>query len=162
MIRRKPTKEELRELRWIANIQFRGFGEELIPDDIELVVSPSTYKIRYLLLNNRIYLSIRASDYRFLLHILSGRKLNSILPHPMLRVYVDTKYSDFIRKGGNVFAKHVVIADPEIRPGDEVLIIDSKSLELIGVGKAVKPGWAIPFHSWGEAVKTREGIGESK
>lgn len=162
MIRRKPTQEELEELRWIANIQFRGCGRELIPDNIELVISPSTCKIRYLVLNNTIYLSIRASDYRYLLHIYSGQKLNQVLPHPLLRVYVNPKYSSFIRSGKNVFTKHVVVADPGIRPGDEVLIVDSESYELLGVGKAVKPGWAIPFHSWGEAVKTREGVGEYK
>ena len=160
MIRRKPTREELEELRWIADLQFNGFGHELIPDDVEIVLSPSTYKIRYLLLNDTLYLSLRAGDHRFLLHLLAGERLNEIVPHPRFRVYVNPRYSRFVVKGGNVFTKHVVLSDPEIRPGDEVLIVEYGSSKYIGVGKAVKPGWAIPFHGWGEAVKVRETVGD--
>jgi len=148
--------EELEELRSIADLQFYGVGEKLIPEDIVVVLSPSTYRIRYILLNNEIYLTLRASDHRFLLHIRAATRLNKILPHPLMRVYVNPKYSIYISEGGNVFAKHVVIADPEIRPGDEVLVLDYNTKELLGVGKAVKPGWCIPYHSWGEAVRLRE------
>ena len=160
MIVRKPSREELDELRWIANLQFRGYGDVIVPDDIEIAYSPSTFKIRYLLLNNRIYMSMRASDYRFILHLPAGLTMNNTIPHPLLRVYVDSKYSVFIVKGGNVFSKHVVLADPEIKPGDEVLVVDYDTCRLIGVGKAVKPGYAIPIYSWGEAVRMRETIGE--
>ncbi|OYT37691.1 MAG: pseudouridine synthase, partial [Desulfurococcales archaeon ex4484_58] len=159
MIKRKPSRRELIELRRIADLQFRGVGEKLIPDNIFIVVSASTQKIRYLLLENKVYLSLRAGDHRFILHILSGRRLNEILPHPYMRVYINPNYSEFIKRGGNVFTKHVVLSDPDIRPGDEVLVLDSSTKELLAVGKAVKPGWSIPYHSWGEAVRVREGIG---
>ena len=49
LYRKRASSEELEELRWIANLQFDGYGVELIPDDIILVISPSTGKIRYLL-----------------------------------------------------------------------------------------------------------------
>lgn len=158
MIKRTPSPQELSELRRIADIQFRGVGNELIPSDILLVLSPATGKIRYLEWKNKLYLSIRASDYRFLLHVPSGLVLNTILPHPHLRVYVDPKYSRFIAEGGNVFCKHVAYADPEIRPGDEVLVVDASSHELLGVGRAVKPGWEITYYRWGEAIRIREGV----
>lgn len=160
MIKRRPTVEELEELRAIADLEFRGVGEQLIPDDIVLVISPSTMKIRYLLLDNKIYLSIRAGDYRFILHVSAGKVLNKILPHPHLRIYVNSRYSEFIASGGNVFCKHVVMADPNIKPGDEVLVVDSDSYELLGVGRAIKPGWEITYYSWGEAVRLREGVSE--
>ncbi len=158
MIRKKPTPEELDELRWIADLQFRGFGRDLIPPNIVIVISPSTGKIRYLELDGRIYLSVRASDYRFILHISAGRKLNQIIPHPLLRVYVDDKYSEYIADGGNVFCKHVVLADPYIRPGDEVLAVEYPTSKLLGVGRAVKPGWEITYYKWGEAIRIREGV----
>ncbi len=160
MIRRPPTPNELEELRWIADLQFRGYGREVIPANIILVISPSTGKIRYLELNGKIYLSIRASDYRYILHVEAGKILNKVLPHPLLRVYVDEKYSRFIEEGGNVFCKHVVMADPDIKPGDEVLAVEYGSNRLLGVGRAVKPGWEVTYYKWGEAIRIREGIGE--
>jgi len=155
-MRRKPSSDELEELRWIANIQFRGYGRQLIPENIELLLSPSTLKIRHILLEGKLYLSIRASDYRFVLHIPSGKVLHETAPEPLFRVYVNGKYTEFLLRGGNVFSKHVVAADPEIRPGDEVLIVEFGTSKLIGVGRAVKPGWAMPRYSWGEAVRVRE------
>lgn len=147
-------------MRGIASIQFRGFGREIIPEDVELLISPSTRKIRRLVVKDELYLSLRASDYRFVLHMPAARVINSVLPHPFIRVYVNNYYSAFVRERGNLFAKHVVAADPSIRPGDEVVIVDADSYDVIGVGRAVKPGWAMPLHGWGEAVRVRERSGE--
>ncbi len=160
MIIRPPTCEEYRELVAIADLQFHGFGGEIIPKEILVVVSPSTQKIRYLIYNGKHFLALRAGDHRFILHIEGGRRINKVLPHPYLRVYVNSNYSQFIAKGGNVFCKHVVMADPDIRPGDEVLVVDIDTLELVGVGRAIKPGWEITYYSWGEAVRVREGVSE--
>ncbi|MET1160235.1 MAG: PUA domain-containing protein [Thermoprotei archaeon] len=160
MIKRRLSEEELQELRAIAKLQFHSVSEEFIPDDVIAVISPSTYKIRYLLYRGKNYLSLRASDYRLLLHIMSGVKLHDLLPEPLSRVYVNPKYSRFIIDGGNVFSKHVVFADPGIKPGDEVLVVEYGSGKLLGVGKSVKPGFAISFHSWGEAVRIRETIAD--
>ncbi len=161
MIKRRPRQDELNELRRLADLQFHGVGDELIPDDVMVAVSPSTGKIRFIEFNNEIYLSVRASDYRLLLHRGSGRVLHKILPHPLLRVYVNHKYAPFVGRGGNVFSKHVVYADPGIRPGDEVLAVDNKTLELLGVGRASKPGWVITYYKWGEAIRIREGVSEA-
>jgi len=146
------------ELRSIADLQFRGVGSKLIPDNVLLAISPTTLKIRHLLLNDRIYLSLRAGDHRYILHMDAGYRLNTVLKPPLLRVYVNHKYSEYVAEGGNVFAKHVVSSDPSIKPGDEVLVIDFDTQELIAVGKAVKPGSTIPYHNWGEAVKVRESV----
>ncbi len=158
LIKRPPLPHELVELRVLARFQFRGVGEEFIPEDVLVAISPSTGKIRYLERNGAIYLSIRASDYRLLLHKASGYVLNKLLPHPYLRIYVNPKYAPYIMEGGNVFSKHVVYADPAIRPGDEVLAVNSKTGELLGVGKAVKPGWVVTYYKRGEALRIREGV----
>lgn len=156
MIKRKATQKELILLRGIANLQFRGYGEEIIPDDAILLLSPSTFKIRGLEVGNELYLTIRASDYRFILHKPSAIKLNETIPHPLMRVYVSDNYAKMIVEGGNVFSKHVVIADPEIKPGDEVLIHSYPSMKLIATGKSLKPGWSMNLFNRGEAVRVRE------
>ncbi|MGC9012015.1 PUA domain-containing protein [Thermogladius sp.] len=158
MIRRRLSDQELEELRYIAGLQF-GVSGEFIPEGAEGEFSKNTLKLRRIIVDDKPYLSIRASDYRFNLHIPSGLVLNRLLPHPRLRVYVMERYSEFVARGGNVFCKHVVMADPDIRPEDEVLVVDEKG-NLLAVGRAVKPGWEMVFYKWGEAVRIRQGVRE--
>ncbi len=155
-IKRKPSDRELDELRWIAKIQF-GVGRDFIPDDIDVVLSRSTLKIRLLLLNGEKYLTLRAGDYRFNLHIASGKVLNRILSHPKYRVYIKDEYIEFVAGGGNLFNKHVLMADPGIKPNDEVLVTSSNG-ELIAVGRAIIPGFEMVYYKRGEAVRVREGV----
>ncbi len=157
MIKRKPTVWELNELREIAEFQFGIRGELLIPNNVDVVVSVNTNRIRFILLDNEKYLSLRSRDYRFNLHIASAHALNKLLPHPRLRVYVKEPYVEFVARGGSLFSKHVLMADPDIRPGDEVLVVDFKG-SLIAVGRAKLSGWEITHYNRGEAVKVREGV----
>lgn len=157
MIRRKLTADELKELRAIAEYQFGIRGDMLLPEDVIAVVSPGTNRIRVLEKGGEKYLSVRAGDYRFNLHILSARVLHAHLPPPYLRVYVKNEYAPFVMRGGNVFAKHVMMADPHIRPGDEVLVVDENDT-LIAVGRAVLAGHEIVYYKRGEAVRVREGV----
>lgn len=159
MIRRPPTSEELKELRAIAAYQFGISGDDLIPPHVTLVLSKRTMRVRMLLLDNKKYLSLRAGDHRFNLHVPSGLVLNRLLPHPRLRVYVKDEYAEFIAKGGNLFARHALMADPLIRPNDEVLVVDSSG-NLLAVGRAVMSGWELAYYKRGEAVRIREGISE--
>ena len=61
--------------------------------------------------------------------------------------------------GINVFAKHVKDADPEIRPGSEVIIVDEED-NLLAVGKAILNGKEMIAFKSGIAVKVRRGVGE--
>ncbi|MCY0867970.1 MAG: pseudouridine synthase [Desulfurococcus sp.] len=155
---RRPEPRELSELRWIARLQF-GVRGEFIPDSVELAVSPSTMKVRHVMLGGVKYLTLRAGDYRFNLHVASGRVLNKMLPYPKLRVYVKRDYAEFIAAGGNLFSRHVLAADPGIRPGDEVLVV-SLSGDLLAVGRAVLAGHEMVYYKRGEAVRVREGVME--
>ena len=155
----RPTPSELLELRSIASLQFRGVGTSFIPDNILVQRSPSTYRIRIVFLDKKPLVSLRAADYRLLLRIYGGIRLNKILSFPLLRVVVSNKYSSFIAEGGNVFAAHIVFADPEIRPYDEVIVVNEDS-EVLAVGRALLPGYIMTFFSRGEAVRVREGIKE--
>jgi predicted RNA-binding protein (TIGR00451 family) len=80
------------------------------------------------------------------------RWLHSNLPAPHNRVDISPEILDFIRKGRSVFAKHVLQADPAIRPQGEVLIV-SGSDQLIGLGRAKISGEAMMGAQKGVAVK---------
>lgn len=157
LITRKPTESELLELRSIAELQFKIPGFMLIPDDIEVVVSPNTSRIRLVLRSRSRYLALRARDYRFNLYIPAGIVLNNHLPHPYMRVYVKDDYADFIARGRTLFCKHVLMADPEIRPHDEVLVVNTTG-KLLAVGRALVAGGEMVYYKRGEAVRVREGV----
>lgn len=157
MIIRRPTLDELRELRSIAEYQFGVSGTIVIPETIEVAVSPNTNRIRFILLGGKKYLALRSRDYRFNLYLSAGTVLNRVLPHPRLRVYVKDNYTEFISKGETLFCKHVLMADPLIRPNDEVLVNNTRG-ELVAVGRARLAGWEMVFYNRGEAVKVREGV----
>ncbi|MEZ0394376.1 MAG: PUA domain-containing protein [Desulfurococcaceae archaeon] len=154
---RRPTPEELEELRALAEYQFAVPGELLVPDGVLVEVSATTGKVRRIFLDGAVHLTLRASDYRFNIHLSAGRILDGAVPHPRLRVYVSSVARDFVAAGGNVFCKHVIAVDPLLRVGDEVLVADGRG-ELIAVGRLVKPAPEVVFYRRGEAVRVREGV----
>lgn len=154
---RKPAPRELEQLRKIAELQFGVPGEVFIPDDVLVAVSPATEKIRLVIHKGKPYLGVRSRDYRFNLYITSGVVLNNLLPKPKLRVYVKDEYASFVATGKNLFCKHVLAADPDIKPEDEVLVVNTSN-ELIAVGRSAKSGWEMVLYKRGEAVRIREGI----
>jgi predicted RNA-binding protein (TIGR00451 family) len=84
--------------------------------------------------------------------------LSKIRPAPNI-VVVDASVADAIRDGGDVFAKHVVHADPDLRPGEEVIVTDSSD-SLLGVGSAVLAGHEMTAFRRGVAVNLRKGTNE--
>ena len=63
-------------------------------------------------------------------------------------------------RGGTLFAKHVTEVDPDIRAGEEVLVVDEEG-SLIATGKAhLSPEEMIQMNR-GPAVKIRKGADES-
>lgn len=74
-------------------------------------------------------------------------------------VVVQSDVADFVRKGGDVFAKHIVRADANLRTAEEVIVMDEEGA-LIGVGRAVLSGYDMSFFKRGVAVKVRRGIEE--
>jgi len=75
-----------------------------------------------------------------------GRRL---VPHKKYQITLTT---DFSLKG-SVFVPGIQDADPDIRKGDEVLIIQNESLQAVGV--AMMNGEEMKNRSYGEAVKVR-------
>ncbi len=149
----------LHRARTIANFQFgRGAGRALVPDGTEFKLS-STGRLRYLYSGNERIATLRANDGLLTLSMLGAQRLHSHFQAPGLRVVVSQEVSPFIAKGGNVFAKHVLCADPDMRSGEEVLVVDEND-RLVATGTAVLSPDEMLQIKRGVAVMTRRAAEE--
>ncbi len=157
----KPSREELEILIAVADYQFyRGAGLALFGDGSDIMVykSPNTLKIRHVYdSKGNLIVSVRADTNRFTLGVYGGLRLKSAMQYPLLRVVVTDEAVKHVREGGNVFCKHVIGGDPNIRAGCEVLIVDRDD-NLLGVGKARLSMQDMYEMRSGEAVRTRRGV----
>jgi predicted RNA-binding protein (TIGR00451 family) len=72
-----------------------------------------------------------------------------------MRVKVEDEPAEFAAKGNNVFAKFVVDCDLEIRPGDDVLVVNTKD-ELVAVGRALMNKEEMLAFKRGVAVRVKD------
>ncbi|HKJ60002.1 MAG TPA: PUA domain-containing protein [Halobacteriales archaeon] len=100
-----------------------------------------------------------ATDGRFTLGFLGGRRLLAGLDAPTARVVVGDESVSFVRDGKNVFAKFVVAADPDLRAGDEAVVVHEDGT-LLAVGRAELDAAAMADFQTGMAVKVRTGADE--
>ena len=145
------------DLRTTADYQFgRGAGAALFPDDATLDIEYSTGGRPSQIHAPDGRLTSMNTDGRFTLGFAGGRRLHDALDHPAYRVAVGDDSEPFVRDGKNAFAKFVAEVDPEIRPGDEVLVVHEGG-ELLAVGRAELAAEAMLDFDSGMAVKVREG-----
>src|SRR5439155_992144 len=86
-----------------------------------------------------------------------ARRLRAAFPSPRLRVIVEPDSVPFQRDGKNVFAGFVRDADPEIRPGDEVLVVSPED-DLCAVAQATMNRREMVAFKRGVAARVREGV----
>ncbi|AFZ72206.1 PUA domain-containing protein [Natronobacterium gregoryi] len=144
-------------LRTIADYQFgAGAGEALFPpaDSLRLKRTSSGRPQQIHADAGRV--ASFGIDGRFTLGLEGGRRLATALESPAYRVVVDDESEPFVRDEKNVFAKFVLEAGAEIRPGDEVLV-EHENGELLAVGRAELDAAAIADFETGMAVSVREG-----
>jgi predicted RNA-binding protein (TIGR00451 family) len=147
-----------------ADYQFGpGAGEALTSGGVKVEISKRTGKPRYVYdLDGRLLATIRWNDGFLALTLEGARLLKERFKPPRLRVVVKNDVRDFIRQGRSVFAKHVVKVDPEIRCGDEVIVVDEDD-NLLAVGRAMLSSYEMLAFNSGVAVKVRRGVeGEDK
>lgn len=158
MLIRKPNPLEIRLLRGIANYQFgRNTGYILIPDNILVAISPTTQRIRHVIVENKLIVTLRPSDHLFSLHIEGGLLLHRNYSPPAFRVHIRNDVAEFVSKGGDVFAKHVVKVDRNLRAGDEVIVV-SENDEFLAVGRCkLSPNEMLSLKR-GVAVRIRHAI----
>ncbi|HEC76313.1 MAG TPA: tRNA guanosine(15) transglycosylase TgtA [Thermoplasmatales archaeon] len=154
----KSTDFDIRKIKSIANYQFgRGAGEALFSGRIKIIKSKKTGKIRNVFCDGKHVVSMRASDGFFSIKAEGGKKLHSYFKYPKMRVVVSEESILFIKEGKNVFAKFVVDACKELRPYDEVLVVDERD-ELMAVGQCILTREEMIDFERGMAVKIRETV----
>jgi len=146
----------LRRVQTIADYQFGGgVGTGLFCEDCTFIFS-TTGRIRQILLGGVRLATVRASDGRLTLGIEGAKRLQTLLPSPGYRVVIREDVAAFVAQGKNAFAKHVIAADPNIRAGDDVLVVTSDD-RLIACGAAVISGTEMLAFNYGVAVRVRQG-----
>lgn len=151
--------DELTVLRTIADYQFgTGAGNALFPPgDPPHITRSSGGRPRQLVSDGGRLVTL-GQDGRFTLGYAGGHRLAQALAPPAYRVGVGDESVPFVADGSNAFAKFVRSADPTIRPGDEVLVVEGN--ELIGVGRAELSATGMEDFDRGVAVSVREGRDE--
>jgi len=131
-------------------------GADLFPEGIEVAYSKATGRIRYVYLDGVRLVTLRPTDGLFSLSTTGARRIAERITSAKCFVAVRTDVSEFIAKGGDVFAAHVTEANDEIRSKDEIIVTDGNG-KVLAVGQAVLSGEEMRTFKRGVAVKVRRG-----
>jgi uncharacterized protein with predicted RNA binding PUA domain len=154
----------LRQVKAISDYQFGKDITDLLLKDLENIRierSHTTQKIRYIFLKDNLILILRPNTGFFTLSINSAHTIITNFKPPKLRVVVLNEISEFIKKGRNVFCKHVIDIDENLRPLDEVIVVNQDD-ELLAIGRLKLPVMYVKSFSSGIAVNVRKGVYKSK
>ena len=149
----------LRKIKAISDYQFGPEITDILLEDvgnIRIERSRNTDKIRFIYHENDLILTLRPTNGFFSLTIPSARKILKRTKPPKLRTVVLTEISDFIKEGRNVFCKHVVDIDTDLRPMDEVIVVNQDD-ELLAIGRLKIPAQQVKFFQSGIAINIRKG-----
>jgi 7-cyano-7-deazaguanine tRNA-ribosyltransferase len=154
----KPQNFDIRRISAVANMQFgKNASKSLFKDDLKIVKSKKTKKIRNIYADGKHLLSMRAEDGMFTLKIQGGKLLHKHFKYPKLRIVIQDDAVPFVKDGKSVFAKFVIDSDQDLRPLDECLIVDKKDT-FLAVGRTILNRQEMLSFSSGVAVKTRESV----
>ena len=152
--------DSLQKIRAVADYQFgKNTGEKLFPDDVRIEHSKNTGKIRYIFLEEQLLATMRPTTGLFVLTIAGAKQLATHVNPIRSWVRVEDYAEPFIAQGRSAFAKHVIEADENIRPKEEVIILDSNN-QVLAVGRALLSGTEMKEFQRGIAVRVRHGVTE--
>jgi len=142
-----------------ADYQFgRGAGAALFePFDALEISHTASGRPRQIRLDGERLATYR-TDGRYTLGPAGANRLLAAFETPALRVVVGEESAPYVREGRNAFAKFVQQSSAAIRPGDEVMVVQAGSDELLGVGRAELSGTGMAEFDTGMAVKIRHGV----
>jgi predicted RNA-binding protein (TIGR00451 family) len=150
----------LQKIRSIADYQFgRGVGRKLFPNEVRIVHSKRTGRIRHIYLGEKMLATLRPTDGLFSLTITGAKRIMERVKPQRLWVRIQEEAEPFVAEGKSVFAKHVIDADEEIRPQEEVIVVNEKG-EVSAVGRAMLSGKEMKAFRRGVAVRVRRGVAE--
>ncbi len=150
-------ENSLRRIRSVADYQFgKGVGVRLFPENVDIVHSKATGRIRYVSLNGKRLATLRPTDGLLSLSITAAIFIVKNVAFARCFVMVRKEVSEFVADGGDVFAAHVVKADEAIRAKDEVIVVDEDN-RVLAVGRALLSSMEMKAFKTGVAVKVRHG-----
>ncbi|KPV63232.1 MAG: tRNA-guanine(15) transglycosylase [Candidatus Bathyarchaeota archaeon BA2] len=154
----KPN--DLQKIRSVADYQFgKGVGEKLFPGGVKIVHSKRTGRIRHVYLEEKRLATLRPTNGLFSLNIAGAKRIMKHVKPQRLWVRVREEAEPFVARGKSVFAKHVIDADEEIRPQEEVTVTNEKG-KVLAVGRAMLSGKEMKAFKRGVAVRVRRGVAE--
>ena len=154
----------LRKVTAICDYQFDPEITDILfgnKEEIHFERSKNTNKIRYVYVKDNLLLTLRPTNGLFTLSFFSAQKIIDNTTPPKLRAIVLTEISDYIKKGRNVFCKHIIDIDENLRPMDEIMVVDQND-ELLAIGRLKLPIAYIKTFKNGVAINVRKGINKSK
>jgi len=147
----------LHKIRKVASYQFgRGVGEMLFPNNIDVVFSERTGKVRHIYVDGKLLATLRPTDGLFSLTIEGAKRLIAAMNPRQFWVQIQKEAVGFVGKGSDVFARHVLCVDDELRLGEEAVILDENN-KVVAVGRAILSGEEMKDFKRGVAVKVRKG-----
>jgi 7-cyano-7-deazaguanine tRNA-ribosyltransferase len=151
---------DVKKLIMLFNYQYRtDKGTEFFNNSLRIIRSKKTGRIRYIYDGTILLATFKPVDGHLLLSNNGAKRFLKTVPKPKNRVVIHPDVEMEIAKGRNVYAKHVISNDEQIRPADEVFIVNNND-ELLAIGRAVLNGEEMKQFTYGQAVKIRKGVGE--
>ncbi len=150
----------IRKIRAISDYQFNPLITDVLFENEDAIIierSKNTQKIRYIYYEDKLLLTLRPTNGFFTLSLFSAQLIIDKIRPPKLRVIVLNEISEFIKKGRNVFCKHVIDIDEDLRPNDEVIIVNEND-ELLGIGRLKIPVPYVRSFKSGIAINVRKGV----
>jgi len=152
---KEMERDILSDIKGIVNFQF-GYPAGLALENVEVRRSKRTGKIKEVYSDSKLFGTFRKDG--FLIPTMWGAgEMKKLLRSPKRRVILMDEAVPFVEMGKSVFAKFVRNCDSEIRPGEEVLIVDRKD-RLVAVGKAILSSREMMEMESGVAVEVRHSL----
>jgi 7-cyano-7-deazaguanine tRNA-ribosyltransferase len=146
------TRRKLRALlifQWGENA-----GKIADLEDLQIVLSKSTGKIRHCKSNDEILFTVVPTTGLLTPTYRGGQELLQVGVSDTYKVIIDSDVSEFVAAGKSALAKFVKKAAPSLKAGEEVLVLDEVQ-NLLGTGRAIISGHEMTTFKRGVAVQIR-------
>jgi len=150
-LRRRASPGEIAYLKGIAAFQWDWrVAESLFSGLEDVVLDVRRGRVRYVIVGGRVYLTLRPGDGFFSLSLEAGERVRRASRPPRYRIVVEGG----VELRGSVLAPAVKDMDPELRPGDEALVVGEDD-ELLGVARVRVPAVMVNGLRRGEIARVR-------
>ena len=123
---------------------------------VDLKFSKKTGRLKNIMIYDKLFATMRV-DGGLALTLEGGQILNRSPEFRQNTVKITEDASKYVALGKSVFAKHIVECGSRIKPGSEVVVLDSNN-HVLAVGKAILSSKMMSAFSSGVAVKIRDSI----